>query len=82
MRVEILHVRDPDSECGVTVWLDGVPADYIYQDIDPGRGYSRSEWDERIAAARADMDTSEAFSAAVVEALEHTSDNKYIEEDT
>lgn len=47
MRVEILHVRDPDSECGLSVWIDGAPVEFALEDIDPGRGHIRSEWDRQ-----------------------------------
>lgn len=80
MRVEILHVRNPDSECELEVWIDGEPVEFTMEDIDPGRGYVRSEWDQRIADARTDESVSAAFRAAVVEALEGMSDNKYIED--
>lgn len=46
-KVEALHVRHPDIECGVQIWVDGRKVeDHAYVDIDPGRGYSRTDWTE------------------------------------
>lgn len=81
MSVEILHVRDPDGECEMSVYVDGVEvAVQSVEDIDPGRGYSRSEWDERIAVTRTSANMTPAFRKATLEALESMSDNKYIED--
>ena len=57
-RVQVLHMRDPDSECGLWVFLDGVHIDTIsVTDVDPGRGYEadyiaevRQTWAEAAAA--------------------------------
>lgn len=53
--IQVLHGRDPDSECDVRVWLDDTEATgFEVEDIDPGRGYNREDWDDRIASAKAD----------------------------
>lgn len=81
-RVEIVHGRDPDSSCEITVYVDGKPAtDVTEEDIDPGRGWERSDWDERVEAARNDENYSPAFKAALLETLDAYSDSKYIDED-
>lgn len=57
MKVQILHGRDPDSECELTVFVDGqrVPNTEVYvEDIDPGRGYEDGVWKERIEDSRSD----------------------------
>ena len=72
MLIQILHTRDPDSECGVTVYLDGArfTGTVEVEDIDPGRGYD----DESIQEAREHAQTKAGapgateFSVAVAEA--------------
>jgi hypothetical protein len=57
MRVQILHGRDPDSDCGITVFVNGkrIPdQDVSIEDIDPGRGYEPEDWEERLEESRAD----------------------------
>lgn len=46
MKIEIVATRDPDGENEYAVFVDGVRDDSAVQiyDIDPGRGYSRSDW--------------------------------------
>lgn len=79
MRIEILHARDPDYECAVRVWIDGVLAtNVVMEDIDPGRGYDRSEWDARIADAKADTTITPAYKDAVLEALDAGGQSKYV----
>lgn len=57
MKIQILHGRDPDSDCGITVFVDGkrVPdTDVFVEDVDPGRGYEDDYWAERIEESRSD----------------------------
>lgn len=77
-KVEIVHGRDPDSECGLTVFLNGESVKFTEEDIDPGRGYTREDWDERIRDAEEDTTSSPAFKEAVLSTLEAYSGNKYI----
>ena len=81
--IEILHVRDPDGNCTVEVWVDGEPTDdFMMADVDPGRGYERRDWEEtKDYIAGPDFDGSPAFKAAAAQAYEEWADNKYIEED-
>lgn len=78
-RVQILHSRDPDSSCEIEVWLDGVKTDsYTVEDLDPGRGWTREDWDERVEQAR--EDTSE-FGQRVLAELEAVGQHsKWIED--
>lgn len=84
MRVEILHIRDPDYECAISVWIDGVPVtteaaiELDVVDIDPGRGYEREVWDEDRANEAANPNYSEAFRKAVLEAHDNGSSSQYI----
>lgn len=75
--IEVLHIRDPDYECYMRVWVDGkeVPPSAIsIEDIDPGRGYDAETWEERIEEAR--VDTS-PFGQACLAALEANKDSKW-----
>lgn len=57
VKVQILHGRDPDSDCGITVFVNGqrVPDAEVYvEDVDPGRGYEDGVWEERIEESRSD----------------------------
>lgn len=83
-KVEVLHVRDPDSSCGVTVWIDGVEVSFDEESIDPGRGYSRGEWYDRMtdnADPTNNPRRSPAYRAAVADALEQAGGSEYIEPD-
>ena len=75
-RVQIIHHRDPDSECGLEVFIDGhrLIGQVEIEDIDPGRGYEADDIQERrdealTNAAKADAtDFDRAVAAALVEA--------------
>lgn len=77
-RVEVLHERDPDSECNVRIWIDGVEAKVDYVDIDPGRGYTYEDWDESRDCARSKLGRSDPFREAVDQAYADGRENKYI----
>lgn len=48
MRIDIIHMRDPDSSCDVTVYVDGVSsADVKIHSFDPGAGYNMDEFEEQ-----------------------------------
>lgn len=67
MKVQIIHSRDPDSECGLRVFVDDVETnDFSYDDLDPGRGWTDEDWEERIA----DVDTSTNYGKALRDQLE------------
>ncbi len=45
MAIEIVHQRDPDSECGFTVYVDGRKvSDAAIYSVDAGQGYEFSDW--------------------------------------
>jgi hypothetical protein len=81
MKVEILHLRDPDSACDVVVYIDGVAIEATsFVDIDPGHGYERSEWVEDREHHASDASYSEAFRMAVLGAHDIAATSKYIED--
>jgi hypothetical protein len=46
LKIEILHMRDPDSACEHVVFVNGERRDdIVVEDIDPGRGFDRESWD-------------------------------------
>jgi hypothetical protein len=80
--IEIMHWRDPDGACTVEVWVDGVKEDDAnveVADVDPGRGWTREDWDEAIAVAKADLAASPEFRQAHIEALEANADSEFID---
>lgn len=52
-RIDIIHQRDPDSECYIEVYIDGVLASHLdghdvhEHSFDPGAGYEMDEYDEQ-----------------------------------
>lgn len=80
VRIEILHTRDPDASCEMTVWVDGVRVDNVtVEDIDPGRGYEGDDWDESTADVATIEHYTPEFREAVVAVRNAYSDNRYIE---
>lgn len=80
-RIEILHVRDPDSACEVRVWVDGVETtDFEHEDIDPGRGYVREDWQESRDHAAAQTNRSEPYRDAVDDAYAIGAESEHIME--
>jgi hypothetical protein len=80
VKIEILHVRDPDDYCSLRVWLDGVEQpgqDYV--DVDPGRGYTILDWEEAQGAEGLVEGRSPAFQRAVDAAFDDAKDSKFIE---
>lgn len=72
MKIQIIHSRDPDSECFHRIFVDDVELKHWagtlpdgvtveIEDLDPGRGYDDADWDERTA----DADDGTAFGAAL-----------------
>lgn len=73
MKVQILHHRDPDSDCAIEVFIDGArfTGKVEVEDIDPGRGYDADSIAERRSSATAktwEPDATE-FDYAVADAL-------------
>ena len=45
MRIDIVHQRDPDSECSVDVYVDGtLVSDVHVWSFDPGAGYDMEDF--------------------------------------
>lgn len=58
VKLEIIHSRDPDGECGFSYYVNGRPSDgdsiEIGQyDLDAGRGYEFADWAGQAAGAKA-----------------------------
>lgn len=79
--IEVLHGRDPDYECGITVYVNGIETQCDVEDIDPGRGWTRSQWSQRIAEAHRPDSRTPAFHDSVLRHLEQFASNRYITED-
>lgn len=80
-KIEVLHERDPDSSCDISVYLDGVLARTTEQSVDPGAGGSRADWAQHTANVEADETLTPAFRAASVEALNRHADSQYLDDD-
>ena len=51
--IEIVHYRDPDDECTIEFYIDGVHVPDVHViDIDPGRSGNVEEWKEAKASLR------------------------------
>ena len=78
--IEILHTRDPDGECAIEVWVYGKKLDLDsirYVDVDPGRGYTRADWEE--AKKNAASSGSPGFTEAVRQTYDAWADSQFIE---
>lgn len=81
-KIEILHERDPDSECTIRVWVDGIETtDFSSGNIDPGRGWIAADWDDTHREAIANPDLSESYRAALDQAYTDSRDSKYVEDE-
>lgn len=81
-RTEVLHVRDSDGGCDIEVWTDGQRQTPVQvEDVDPGRGYTRRDWDESTVAVGKEPTYSEPFKVAVTEARDQHADNRYIDQE-
>lgn len=79
--IEILVVRDPDSENDVRVWVDGRPAghpDVVIIEVDAGAGWDYTDWVESAAEA-SKLARSEAFRWAVDSAYADPPGRRYID---
>lgn len=54
-RIDIIHQRDPDSECSIEVWVDGVRTGEFHDvhewSFDPGAGCDMDEFEEERQGA-------------------------------
>lgn len=80
-KVEVLHVRDPDNYCEVDIYLDGVAARATEQSVDPGAGWTRSDWEAHVEEVKNDKSLSPAFRVAALKALERHNTSNYIHAD-
>lgn len=80
-RVQLVHERDPDYECGIVVFLDGqrLMGDVTIEDIDPGRGYDKKRIAERRQEAREAAEAPDAtdYDLWVAQALEEAPFDKW-----
>jgi hypothetical protein len=56
MRIDIIHMRDPDCACDHEVYVDGNRAGYHdirlhFYEFDPGAGYDMDEFEDNKRAA-------------------------------
>lgn len=79
MTIEILHSRDPDGDCTIRVFADGVDITDTAKlvDIDPGHGWTRADWDAQTAAIDS-MGLSDAMRNAVHADLDVFADSEFI----
>lgn len=80
--IEILVVRDPDSDNQIEVWLDGDKlawAEYTLIEVDAGRGYDYADWLDNVRHVLADPVMSTGFHAAVEAAYADPPGKKYID---
>lgn len=78
--VEVLHVRHPDDECFLNVLIDGTEAKFISVNVDPGRGWVRSDWDDSATFHSTNPDYTEGFRALCASAYEGAGDSQYIDD--
>ncbi|UVK59897.1 hypothetical protein SEA_OBLADI_160 [Gordonia phage ObLaDi] len=77
--IDIIVDRDPDGDTTLTVFIDGKRIEnYGEHHIDPGRGYSRADWDERIEAVEEMPDSQ--LKNALLDSLVEAADSKWIED--
>jgi hypothetical protein len=55
--IEILMIRDPDSNVSITVWNDGtdITDECLVVEVDAGAGWEHAEWLESAEATAASM---------------------------
>jgi hypothetical protein len=78
--VELLHVRHPDEGCFINVLIDGTEAKFTEVDVDPGRGYTRSDWNDSAEFHGTNPAYSEAFRDIRAGAYEGAGDSQYIDD--
>jgi hypothetical protein len=82
-KIEILHVRDPDSSCELTVFVDGVAIDkFTEESVDPGAGYVLKDWKrETKRIKKGEYNYSPAFRDAVVTSRKAANDSEYMRDE-
>jgi hypothetical protein len=51
MRIDIIHMRDPDYGCEITVYVDGQSVNFEEWSFDPGAGYSMNDFEDNKQSA-------------------------------
>lgn len=73
-KVQVLHQRDPDSECDMRVFLGGVEVSQVVEveSLDPGAGYEKETYEENVQRAETAANKPDAtdYDRAVLEAWE------------
>lgn len=79
--LEILHVRDPDSYCTHTVFVNGEQsfgnAGITIEDIDPGAGTEPKEWRRSTREIKKNKSLTKAFRRFVVDVRNQYNDSKW-----
>lgn len=82
MRIEVLHGRDPDAACELTIFVDGERvAIFVEEDVDPGAGHDVESWDEHTDYVAGQAQYSQAFRDAVVAERVAARGSQYVEGD-
>lgn len=76
-KVEVFHDRDPDSACGITVFIDGKPVEHTEFSVDPGAGYEFREYAESLA--RQVASASEGLRGPIYESATAALESCYVE---
>lgn len=76
-KVEVFHDRDPDSACGITVYIDGKLVEHNEYSIDPGAGHEFREYAEYLA--REVSSASEGLRDLIYESAVAALESSYVE---
>lgn len=79
LKIELLHMRDPDSDCTNELFIEGAPMlSFVEEDIDPGKGYEASDWADRVKETASIESYSPEFKKAVMLGLGESNNSPYI----
>ena len=82
MKIEILHDRNPDADCELTVFVDGVEFnDFLVADVDPGKGYTLEDWRETTEFHRTQPGLSDEFRREIVAVRDLAEESEFITDD-
>lgn len=76
-KVEVVHDRDPNSSCSISVFVDGQRIDHDEYSCDSGAGYDWTDWIDSRASSIADA--SESVAALLRESAISPGGGEYIE---
>lgn len=77
--VQIVHSRHPDEGCEHTVFVNDERVEADIEDIDPGRGYKREDWNERIRSYLGDTSN---FGTCALQVIDAYADSEFIADDS